>query len=448
MCRYIIDGTNRRISAYIKGYRVQIMIINSQPPITPAQSREPVRPQNTADSSPESTVVQNQKVAPVPDVKVVQQANETASYNGLKDPKLDVEPEVVPQPLSVAEKKATEAQGKATPGDALTGEVLTDDELRQTEQLASRDREVRAHEQAHLSAAGNRATSGASFTYTDGPDGQRYATGGEVSINTSPVHGDPEATLRAAELIQRAALAPASPSAQDRQVAAAANAMAQVATVELSQQQAEAVREASSVEQSSSAIDGSLEALDSESIEATAGVSSEVASEVVVDSRNAQAQSRQQQLEDAYGVVQQRRDDDSRGESLGNVISSTEPGNSVQQNVAQAPGVDVSVQSRQGGVEVSAVGQEVRAAVAPVSVDEGDQTVAAKESQVASVAVARPAGPTNEAAVANNASPQVSAIDVRDEQVKNRQSQLEGAFNSVAQGLGGEPRGTNLDYFL
>jgi hypothetical protein len=442
MCRYIIDGTNRRISACIKGNRVQIMIINSQPPITPAQSREPVRPQNTADSSPESTVVQKQRVAPVPDVKVVQQANETASYNALKDPSLDVEPEASPQALSVAEKKATEAQGKANPGDALTGEVLTDDELRQIEQLASRDREVRAHEQAHLSAAGNRATSGASFTYTDGPDGQRYATGGEVSINTSPVHGDPEATLRAAELIQRAALAPASPSAQDRQVAAAANAMAQVATVELSQQQAEAVREASSVEQSSSAIDGSSEALDSESIEATAGVSSEVAREVVVDSRNAQVMSRQQQLEDAYGVVQQRRDDNERGESLGNVISSAEPGNSVQQNVAQAPGVDVSVQSRQGGAEVSA-------AVAPVSVDEGDQTVAAKESQVASVALARPAASAvTEASVVNGAASQESAIDVRDEQVKNRQSQIEGAFNSVAQGLGGEPRGTNLDYFL
>jgi len=425
------------------------MIINSQPPITPAQSREPVRPQNAADSSPESTVVQNQEVAPVPDVKVVQQANETASYNPLKDPKLDVEPEAAPQPLRAAEKGGTEGQGKTNPGDALTGEALTDDELRQIEQLASRDREVRAHEQAHLSAAGNRATSGASFTYTDGPDGQRYATGGEVSINTSPVHGDPEATLRAAELIQRAALAPASPSAQDRQVAAAANAMAQVATVELSQQQAEAVREASSVEQSSSAIDGSLEALDSESIEVTADVSREAASEVGVDSRNAQVLSRQQQLEDAYGVVQQRRDDNELGENPGNVIRSSEAGGGVQQNVAQAPGVDVSVQSRQGGAEVSAVEQEVRAAVAPVSVDEGDQTVAAKESQVASVAVARPAASAaTEASVVNGAASQESAIDARDDQVKNRQSQLEGAFNSVAQGLGGEPRGTNLDYFL
>jgi len=425
------------------------MIINSQPPITPAQSREPVRPQNTADSSPESTVVQNQKVAPVADVKVVQQPNETASYNGLKDPKLDVEPEAAPQPLRTAEKGATEGQVKTSAGDPLTGEALTDDELRQIEQLASRDREVRAHEQAHLSAAGNRATSGASFTYTDGPDGQRYATGGEVSINTSPVHGDAEATLRAAELIQRAALAPASPSAQDRQVAAAANAMAQVATVELSQQQAEAVREASSVERSSSEIDGSLEVLDSESIEVTADVSREATSEVGVDSRNAQILSRQQQLEDAYGVVQQRRDDNVRGESSGNVIRSAEPGNSVQQNVAQAPGVDVSVQSRQGGAEVSAVAQEVRAAVAPVSVDEGDQTTAAKESQVALVEVARPSdSAATEASVVNGAASQESAVDARDEQVKNRQSQLEGAFNSAAQGLGGEPRGTNLDYFL
>jgi len=415
------------------------MVINSHSPLAPVVSREPVRTQVSADSSPESTVLQNRNAAPAPDVRVVQQANESSSRNGTQDPKLDVKPEGAAVALNTGDKPVVLAQVKADPS-----ESLNDDELRQVEQLASRDREVRAHEQAHLSAAGSRVTSGASFTYTDGPDGKRYATGGEVGINISPVQGNPEATLRAAETIQRAALAPASPSAQDRQVAATANTMAQVATVELSQERAEAVREESSGEQSPAAIGHSRETLDSAPVAATASVSGEAASEVLVDNRNAQTQNRQQQLEDAYSVVLQRRDNNERGESLGSVIPSAGAGSGAQQSVAQAAGEGVTAQFRQGGAEVSTVAQDVRVAAAPVGVDEGDQAPAEEASQVASAEVVRSAGPaTTEADVVRE-----SAVDTRDEQVKNRQSQLEGAFNSVAQGLGGEPRGTNLDYFL
>ena len=120
-------------------------------------------------------------------------------------------------------------------------------EQRVLEQLKARDREVRAHEQAHLSAAGNLATSGASFTYQTGPDGQRYAIGGEVSIDGARVPGDPEATIERAQRIRRAALAPASPSAQDRSVAVNASAIEQKAQAELAAQ----VRE----EQGQSAVD-------------------------------------------------------------------------------------------------------------------------------------------------------------------------------------------------
>ena len=109
-------------------------------------------------------------------------------------------------------------------------------EQRVLEQLKARDREVRAHEQAHLSAAGNLATSGASFTYQTGPDGQRYAVGGEVGIDSARVAGDPEATIARAQKIKRAALAPASPSAQDRSVAVSAAAIEQKAQVELVKQ--------------------------------------------------------------------------------------------------------------------------------------------------------------------------------------------------------------------
>ena len=91
--------------------------------------------------------------------------------------------------------------------------------------LKAVDREVRAHERAHLAAAGGLARGGASFKTVKGPDGQLYAVAGEVQIDTSPVPGDPDATIRKAETIRRAALAPARPSGQDIAVAAAAGAM-------------------------------------------------------------------------------------------------------------------------------------------------------------------------------------------------------------------------------
>lgn len=99
-------------------------------------------------------------------------------------------------------------------------------ELAQSEQseirdLAARDREVRTHEQAHMSVGGQHAGS-ASFTYQRGPDGRMYAVGGEVPIDTGPVPGDPQATIDKMEQVRRAALAPAEPSAQDRSIAAQA----------------------------------------------------------------------------------------------------------------------------------------------------------------------------------------------------------------------------------
>ncbi len=115
------------------------------------------------------------------------------------------------------------------------------EEQSKVQQLKSRDREVRTHEQAHLSAAGAYATSGASFSFTKGSDGASYATGGEVSIDTSPVNGDPAATIRKADVIRRAALAPASPSSQDQLVASKASAMAEKARSELIQKKQETI---------------------------------------------------------------------------------------------------------------------------------------------------------------------------------------------------------------
>lgn len=110
-------------------------------------------------------------------------------------------------------------------------------EQNQINELRSIDREVRAHEMAHLSAAGGLSKGGPTFEFVVGPDGQRYAVAGEVQIDTAGVPGDPEATLQKAQQIQQAALAPAQPSAQDRSVAVAAAAMAAEARAEIASQQ-------------------------------------------------------------------------------------------------------------------------------------------------------------------------------------------------------------------
>jgi hypothetical protein len=99
---------------------------------------------------------------------------------------------------------------------------LTEEQQEQVKELKDRDREVRAHEQAHLAAAGGHARGGPSYEYQRGPDGQRYAVGGHVNIDTAPVPNDPEATIRKAQTIRNAANAPAEPSSQDRSVAAQA----------------------------------------------------------------------------------------------------------------------------------------------------------------------------------------------------------------------------------
>jgi len=119
-------------------------------------------------------------------------------------------------------------------------EALTEEELAQIEELEQRDQEVRAHEQAHLSAGGAYVSGGASYEYQTGPDGERYAIGGEVQIDVSPIKGDPEATIQKMRQVRAAALAPASPSARDRAVAAQAAAAIQEARVEMSRRTPEA----------------------------------------------------------------------------------------------------------------------------------------------------------------------------------------------------------------
>lgn len=117
---------------------------------------------------------------------------------------------------------------------------LTEEEERQVQELKKRDAEVRAHEQAHMAAAGSLAQGGPKYTFESGPDGKRYATGGEVNI-VMKTGRTPEETIRNAQQVQAAALAASDPSPTDRQTAAAAGRMAQDARQQLAaQSQAEA----------------------------------------------------------------------------------------------------------------------------------------------------------------------------------------------------------------
>lgn len=121
---------------------------------------------------------------------------------------------------------------------------LTEAEKEQAEELKERDREVRQHEQAHAVAAGPYVQGGPRYVYQRGPDGRLHAIGGSISIDTSEVPDDPEATLQKARAVQRAALAPTDPSPQDRKIAAEASQMAMEARQELQKERIEGAEDA------------------------------------------------------------------------------------------------------------------------------------------------------------------------------------------------------------
>jgi hypothetical protein len=125
---------------------------------------------------------------------------------------------------------------------AAGGEELSEDERRQVEKLERRDTRVKAHEQAHVAAAGDLYRGGPTYEYQTGPDGKRYAVGGSVRIDTSEGRSSEE-TVRKAQRIRRAALAPQDPSSTDRAVAAKAQRMEAEARRELVDERLESSRE-------------------------------------------------------------------------------------------------------------------------------------------------------------------------------------------------------------
>ena len=120
---------------------------------------------------------------------------------------------------------------------SASGEKLTEEEQAEVEDLKARDQEVRTHEQAHKSAGGQYAAA-PTYTYERGPDGKQYVTDGEVSIDIGE-ESDPQATINKMQVVKRAAMAPAQPSAQDRRVYAEATQKEAQARQELNEQKAE-----------------------------------------------------------------------------------------------------------------------------------------------------------------------------------------------------------------
>ena len=145
-------------------------------------------------------------------------------------------------------KKSQQTQQKNSKDESEKKKPTNNSELSEDEQavvdyLKKVDAKVRAHEQAHLLAAGGLGASTPQFSYSTGPDGKQYAVGGNVNIDTSPVEDDPEATIQKMQQVIAAANAPADPSAQDRSVASSAAQSINQARSELSKENQEAESE-------------------------------------------------------------------------------------------------------------------------------------------------------------------------------------------------------------
>lgn len=143
---------------------------------------------------------------------------DTVTLSG-KQPDTKTDPESAKR--TTDNPKAAQTEPKPGEKSTATGQSTEDPAVQaQITKLKQIEEKVKAHEAAHKAVGGNLASS-ASYSYTRGPDGQSYITGGEVRIDMSDGR-TPQETVSRMQQVIRAALAPADPSGQDRSVAAAA----------------------------------------------------------------------------------------------------------------------------------------------------------------------------------------------------------------------------------
>lgn len=231
------------------------MLANSVLPVTPTQGALLSQAGETAGST---------SFAPVEAVSATNQSRPTPEQRAQPDsaPENAGRPEISINKDSSSEavvKQGDAAQSKegddssASKDSPETGDQVDREARKEAQQerqqqqdleiirsLSQRDTEVRAHENAH-SAVGGQYAGSASYTYERGPDGVNYAVGGEVPIDVGAIPGNPQATLEKMQVVQRAALAPAEPSSQDRRVAALASQQANQARAEILSESQEAV---------------------------------------------------------------------------------------------------------------------------------------------------------------------------------------------------------------
>lgn len=201
---------------------------NSVLPATPTQGALPSQTGENADSVSFAPVEETSATAnnnPTPEERPNQQAERAVTENASRS-------ETPAENVTESAEQQTESKAQ----DDRIAEQRAEAQQRQDQQiirqLSARDAEVRAHEQAHAAVGGQYAGS-ANYTYERGPDGVNYAVGGEVPIDVGAIQGNPQATLEKMLVVQRAALAPAEPSAQDRRVAALAANQANQARAEI-----------------------------------------------------------------------------------------------------------------------------------------------------------------------------------------------------------------------
>ena len=217
---------------------------------------EPYAPQKSREQEARSPINNNEDPATYEDIRnnlgnnrVIeedpQNSNEQNQQQG-EEPSADQEPSAeqdssAEQNTSADEDPSNQEQTAQGDEDSPESKQQEAQEQRVIDQLKARDREVRAHEQAHAAVGGSLAGS-PSYEYQTGPDGQKYAVGGEVSIDVAKTN-DPESTIRKMQTVRAAALAPAEPSSQDRKVAAQASRNISEARAELITETAEQEQE-------------------------------------------------------------------------------------------------------------------------------------------------------------------------------------------------------------
>lgn len=231
-------GTSSAISAYSGN----IDSVYSSPKISPMKDKQ--------ENSDEKKSVGPSYPGEIKDEAIISDqakemlaAEETDNQNNLnnKDNK-DLNAQEQPEIQGTAKNSDSEESDSTKDVANAAKEELPPEEKQEVAKLKARDTEVKAHEQAHIAAASGINASAPSYEYQTGPDGKKYAVGGEVNISFTE-GGDPASDIAKAEAMKAAALAPAQPSSQDLSVARNADRMISEFREEQAQQKTEEAKD-------------------------------------------------------------------------------------------------------------------------------------------------------------------------------------------------------------